>query len=436
MTSEESMLPPTLVGTLEKQNYKSELSRNHLLYVSYDGLLDPLGQSQILPYIFGLSDRGFKFTIISFEKDYRAKEEICELKEKLHTNEISWSPLILPSSGLIKKADNSSISGGGIKRYLKRLLIGAVKIRKICASDRIDAIHLRGFQSALIFKLSFLGKPYIYDYRSFSVDEWVEAGLIRFGSMSHRVFKVVDRMAVKGMSALVTLENSAEEFLRENYIVPDVPACVIRTSTDCRKYSPKVSSSDKASTRFVHLGGALFPYRVDIVLEFVRRYSEDIGNASIHFFNEGQHDQLANAIEESKIDKSIVFVESVKHETVPGRLAEFDAGLIFIEPSPCRRVCSPTKLGEYLAAGLPVLANKGIEVLHEIELKSGCVKTVNVEDGKSAFSKELIAEAHEFIKCDDLPERCQKVALEDFDVNKAVDLYYNLYCKLFYNLRS
>ena len=40
----------------------------NILYISYDGITDPLGQSQILPYISELSRKGLKFHLISFEK--------------------------------------------------------------------------------------------------------------------------------------------------------------------------------------------------------------------------------------------------------------------------------------------------------------------------------------------------------------------------------
>ena len=39
------------------------------LYITYDGLLDPLGQSQILPYIKNLNNKGYEFIIISYEID-------------------------------------------------------------------------------------------------------------------------------------------------------------------------------------------------------------------------------------------------------------------------------------------------------------------------------------------------------------------------------
>ena len=42
-----------------------------VLYVSYDGVLDPLGSSQVVPYVAGLAGHGFSPTLISFEKPER-----------------------------------------------------------------------------------------------------------------------------------------------------------------------------------------------------------------------------------------------------------------------------------------------------------------------------------------------------------------------------
>ena len=45
------------------------LINKNCLFISYDGLSDPLGQSQILPYILSLSKNSKKIHIISFEKN-------------------------------------------------------------------------------------------------------------------------------------------------------------------------------------------------------------------------------------------------------------------------------------------------------------------------------------------------------------------------------
>lgn len=39
------------------------------LYISYDGMTDPLGQSQVLPYLSGIAAAGYKVTLISAEKE-------------------------------------------------------------------------------------------------------------------------------------------------------------------------------------------------------------------------------------------------------------------------------------------------------------------------------------------------------------------------------
>ena len=59
-----------------------------VLYITYDGLTDPLGQSQVLPYLFWLSKKGYHFTVLSFEKKER-------LKKSIHHNSPS-NPATLP----------------------------------------------------------------------------------------------------------------------------------------------------------------------------------------------------------------------------------------------------------------------------------------------------------------------------------------------------
>ena len=60
------------------------------LYITYDGLLDPLGHSQILPYIEGLSLSGHKIVLLSFEKTDRLESSIKKLKSRLKSKNIEW----------------------------------------------------------------------------------------------------------------------------------------------------------------------------------------------------------------------------------------------------------------------------------------------------------------------------------------------------------
>lgn len=47
------------------------LRKKEVLYITYDGLLEPIGQSQILKYVVHLSSQ-HDFTILSLEKEKRS----------------------------------------------------------------------------------------------------------------------------------------------------------------------------------------------------------------------------------------------------------------------------------------------------------------------------------------------------------------------------
>src|SRR6266481_1842126 len=70
------------------------LEGRRALFISYNGMLDPLGQSQVLPYLRELSKRGVRFTLLSFERppafsgDGAARRE--SLRRSLAAEGIDW----------------------------------------------------------------------------------------------------------------------------------------------------------------------------------------------------------------------------------------------------------------------------------------------------------------------------------------------------------
>src|SRR5215218_10458192 len=44
------------------------LKGRRVLFISYNGMLDPLGQSQVIPYLRELAHRGVRITLLSFER--------------------------------------------------------------------------------------------------------------------------------------------------------------------------------------------------------------------------------------------------------------------------------------------------------------------------------------------------------------------------------
>src|SRR5919108_4935718 len=70
------------------------LEGRRVLYISYNGMLDPLGQSQVIPYLKELNQQGVEFTLLSCERpEALAKhgEQHCkQMRAELAVHGIDW----------------------------------------------------------------------------------------------------------------------------------------------------------------------------------------------------------------------------------------------------------------------------------------------------------------------------------------------------------
>ncbi|MBC8084819.1 MAG: glycosyltransferase [Hymenobacter sp.] len=60
------------------------------------------------------------------------------------------------------------------------------------------------------------------------------------------------------------------------------------------------------------------------------------------------------------LDNTRSFVTKAPHQEVPGYLSAADFAFAPIKPADCRQYCSPIKVGEYWASGLPVVLTEGV----------------------------------------------------------------------------
>lgn len=70
--------------------------------------------------------------------------------------------------------------------------------------------------------------------------------------------------------------------------------------------------------------------------------------------------EIINSLNQQQIDISKVYIASVPHQQVPLYLSAADFGFATIKSYPSARYCSPVKIGEYWANGLPVLLTEGV----------------------------------------------------------------------------
>ena len=180
------------------------------------------------------------------------------------------------------------------------------------------------------------------------------------------------------------------------------------------------------------LGGARNPYRIDWSLDLIKHLADFFLKIELTFINYSDHQYIRSYIDEFQGDDEKFSFKVIKIENVniPKELNKFDAGLIFIEPTPSRFVCSPTKLGEFLSSGLPVISNKGINVLEYIQSKYKCVYNISVFQDKLILKKNEAKFISNFLKNKNIKSLCQSVAKKEFNLDLAVEKYDRLYKRI------
>ena len=147
----------------------------NVLFLSYDGLTDALGQSQIIPYITGLQKSGFYYTVISFDKKEKLLKLGDDINEQLHRENIKWISLpYTKKPPLFSSFKDVSVLRSVLKKFLKE--------------NKVDVIHCRSYVTMYaaqhIAKKN--GVKIVFDMRGFWIDERVEGGL---WNLSHPVYR-------------------------------------------------------------------------------------------------------------------------------------------------------------------------------------------------------------------------------------------------------
>lgn len=339
------------------------LEGRRVLFISYNGMLDPLGQTQVIPYLRELSKRGVNFTLLSFERAAAFESEGIrkreELQKELRACGIEWHWL----------------------RYHQRpslpatvydVIVGIRKARSLVRRNQIEMVHARAHipaTIALALKKS-LGTKMIFDLRGLMAEEYVDAGHWRKNSLPYRITKAAERRIFKATDAVVTLTEKIWPIIKEwdGLRGRDVPHAVIPCCVDLSLFN--FNGEDRARRRtelalddqftIIYSGSLDGWYLTEQMADFFAAFNRQKPNAHLVWLTNGSHERIRELMNSRNIATNRFSVLSVPAQLVPSYLAAADAGLSFIKRCVSKLASSPTKNGEYLACGLPLIINAGI----------------------------------------------------------------------------
>lgn len=341
------------------------LRDRRVLFISYNGMLDPLGQSQVIPYLRELSDaEGVRFTLLSFERpDAFTPEGLAQqdaLNRRLAAHGIEWHRLRYHRRPSLPATVYDVAMG---VRYAKRL------VRR----NRIEMVHARSHipaTIALALKRE-TGVRMIFDVRGLMAEEYADAGHWREGEFKYRLTKRMERRAFKAADGVVTLTEAIWKIIREwdgikgrDRLAHEVVPCC----ADLERF--KFDATARAARRaelgledrlvFVYSGSIGGWYMTEEMADFYAEMRREQPDAHFLWLTPDGHERLHALMHERGIAPANYTVRAAQSADVASYLSASDAGVAFIKPCFSKLASSPTKTAEYLACGLPVLLNAGV----------------------------------------------------------------------------
>ncbi len=339
----------------------------NILYISYDGMTDPLGQSQVIPYLAGLSDNGYFITILSFEKIEVYPKNADLISSILKKKNINWVPLFYT-----KKPPVLSTLWDAFQMISK-----ATELHHM---NNFSVIHCRSYISALAglsMKRKF-GTKFIFDMRGFWADERVDGNIWKLSNPLFKTiytfFKKKEKEFLENADRVITLTYAAEKEIHtwKNISNNPVPISVIPCCVDMAKFSQekvdpmlklqlkKDLGLENADYVLAYLGSLGTWYMLDEMLDFFKVLSSKKQKAKLLFVTNNPLEGIMAAVAKRGIDKNAVIVTQASFEKVPTYLSLSDASIFFIKPAYSKKGSSPIKQGELMSMGIPVVCNSNV----------------------------------------------------------------------------
>lgn len=330
-------------------------------------MTDPLGQSQVLPYLVGLSKQGYQFTLISFEKEERIEKGKAVIEKICRENSIQWHPLLYTKKPPVLSTLKDI-------RALKR------KITALQSQAPFDLVHCRSYITALAgeWMKKKWGTKFVFDMRGFWADERVDG---KIWNLKNPVFKLVfnyfkkkEKDFLSKADHIISLTHNAKEVIHSwkevgNQPVPIqvIPCCVDlalfdpgtiqQTSIDQLKKELGIPSGVEVIS---YIGSVGTWYMLPEMLDFFKQWLIKKPGSIFLFVTNDNPDHILSAAAQSGIAAASIRIKPAARTEVPLFIAACDYSLFFIKPVFSKRASSPTKQGEIMAMGKPVICNSNV----------------------------------------------------------------------------
>jgi glycosyltransferase involved in cell wall biosynthesis len=398
-----------------------------VLYISLDGMTDPLGQSQVLPYLKELSQKGFQITLLSLEKKERFRAHKSLIQSICQEANINWQPIFYSQAIPIL----SSVYN------VFKLKQKAFSLQKQIG---FSIVHCRNYVCSIVglkLKQQF-GVKFICDTRGFWHEERLSGFRDKFlVSTIFNYFVQKEKEFFAQADCIVTLNQTAKEeieqrleFDKSKTTIEFIPCCV-----DYELFTP-LSIEQKKSLRkslnieiedvvLGYVGSIGTIYMLDEMLDFFAVILKKVKKAKFFIITLEPPQTIFQKAQQRDIPLETLIIKAATRKEVSLYLNTVDIAISFIKPIYEKRGCSPTKMGEYWAMNIPVIANDGVGDVGKIMRDTEGGALVTEFSGKAyleALEKILQLKKHNF--------SIRDTSKTYYNLTQGVEKYHKIYTRL------
>ena len=304
-----------------------------------------------MSYLKGLS-QDYQITLITFEKreDMADTQAMAKANADCEAHGINWRPKRF--------------------RHRPKLLAPAWCMFEMFwsalqAARRGDAelIHARSYLPAAaawaVFRLT--GTPFIFDMRALWPEELITAGRLQRGSIVHKVLTRLEKVCLRDAAAVVSLTDAAVGYLQNQYPaeLKGQRIAVIPTCADLQRFK----RSDKPPSERVYgcVGTVLSGwFLMDWLAALFNTVAQKDPEAQFEVVTRDDTETVRAALDiDGKLGDRLSIFPSAS-ESVHEALQKQSTSVMFFTAGTSKLGSAPTRLGEALGCGVPVVANEGV----------------------------------------------------------------------------
>lgn len=393
-----------------------------ILYLTRSGLMEPLGQSQIFPYLRGLS-RDFRFTLITFEKPVDVADQSLrhQAREQCAALGLRWIPL------RFRLKPRPWAPALAIPQLL---LVALWQWRR---RPRPQLVHARSYVPAAIALLlhRLTGVPFIFDMRALWPEELITAGHLRRGSLLHHALLWLERRCLQEASAVVSLTQAAVGYLQNRYPreLAGQRIAVIRTCADLQRFQP-AEPAPAAPLVIGCIGTVLSGW---FLISWLQAFFEAIARADptarFELISRDAPEAILSALQPASTWADRLRIQSATPAEMPAIVQRHTASVMFYAGGATSELGrSPTRMAEVLGCSRPVVANPGVGDVEQV-IRQHRVGVLACGDG-AAEMDACVAELLALLQDPQLASRCRCTAEMLFSLESGTAAYRQLYTEI------